>query len=526
MGDQPGWLALVSPTDMLKVSASDVDQLTRGCGTYGALKVRPRAKPSGWARRYDDNQPFLLGLIRDLCLNFHGDPRAKDWDGLNSLLNEALDRCGLHAGLRQYARQAIENYLECHDVIQQEIGPLQFKVRDPQVPVGHNRFLHVWAPVYATPSGIREVRRLRLGSARNLESELDPWTTVAAHIVSLVRPIGDVRRVRVVEIGLGDGSWEVTFDGTPSEANAAYEAVAIPRIQKIVSAHTATPGYSCKDCKIAGLCDSLESLNGFLGQVNPGACTRSVSARDIEVYEVCPAQWHLSNSSFLPRADVSSAASSRGVNVHRTLAQAHSGVGRCTPQSFDDHISHLSDTEILEARPFLANHPENCPVEDGAQIIGSEVSIYGYDAQADLVIASKPDLVYVDAGGTLVIRETKTTTKEIPETEAEAFDKYLAVPWLINLFGSGYKGPFHSEVARLELEVMSPTESRLFSWDLDDRGLLRMARKEVRLRTRDWHSDSVWKARPGNHCDWCPVRKWCPEARAADDSGSEIEPRY
>ncbi|MFD8473383.1 PD-(D/E)XK nuclease family protein [Streptomyces globisporus] len=352
----------------------------------------------------------------------------------------------------------------------------------------------------------------------------DSWTVVAAHVAGLIRPTGDLVRIRVVEVGLGDGSLQITFDGTPNAASANYQTLAIPDIKKIVHAESVTPGYSCKDCKVAGLCGSLEKLSGFLGQPNPGPCTRSVSARDIEIYDTCPTQWHLTRSNHLPRVDANAPASTRGTNVHLALADAHATSGRCSPDGAIGGTtldSLMSEDEQSEIQPYLAQHSDNCPVEDGARVIGSEIPIYGYDAQADVIIASKPDMLYVDRNQTLVIRETKTTTREVPDSEASAFDQHLAVPWLINLFGSGYRGPFQSATVRLELEVISPAESRVFSWDLRDQGLLRMARKEVAMRVRDWHSDTTWEATPGAHCGWCPVRKWCPAANDDDSPTPE-----
>lgn len=519
MEDQARRPALVGPTHLLKVSASLVDRPVQNCGMHGALKARPKVQSADWSPR-GSNQPFLLGLIRDVALGVHGNPKADTWEGLNEILNEALSRYSLHPGMKLYARTAIENYLDCHDVIQQELGPLQLKTCDPAVPMGPNNLLTVWAPVYETTSGIREVRRLRVRSARPVGAKPDPWTVVAAMVASQVRPLGSLQKIRIVEVGLGDGSAAITFDGTPLEAQSNYEALAVPKIRDIVNATAASPGLSCKECKITGSCNSLLKLNGFLGQSNPGPCTRSVSARDIEVYETCPAQWLLSQSSFLPAENTAKHASTRGISVHRLLAACHSSAGRCTPESFEGVITddpHLDGDEDFEVRKYIQNHAENCPITDAIKVIGSEVPIYGYDEHSDVVIASKPDMVYIDRDETLVIRETKTTSLKIPNDEAEAFDKYLAVSWLINLFASGYRGPFHSDSARFELEVISPTESRVFSWDLNDQGLLRMAQKEVRIRARGWHNDTTWAAQPAKHCGWCPVRKWCPDAMSPQD---------
>ncbi|MFJ3270341.1 PD-(D/E)XK nuclease family protein [Streptomyces sp. NPDC086776] len=280
-----------------------------------------------------------------------------------------------------------------------------------------------------------------------------------------------------------------------------------------------TPGYSCKDCKIAGCCGTIEEFDSFLGQKNPGAGTRSVSARDIETYETCAAQWHMSLSCHLPKETVSGPAADRGRLIHHWIATAHSRSRKCSESDVGDFdapssfTSSLSAEDYLEVRDYLSQHVATCPLNDGVQLVSIEAPLYGYDRSADVVIASEPDMIYVDVDDTLVIRETKTTARELPQNNGEAFDRFLAVPWLLNLFGSGYRGPYHADSARLELEVISKGASRLFTWDLRDTGILRMARAEVRLRAKAWHRDTTWAASPGKQCGWCPVRRWCPDAK-------------
>ncbi|MFI9422371.1 PD-(D/E)XK nuclease family protein [Streptomyces achromogenes] len=319
---------------------------------------------------------------------------------------------------------------------------------------------------------------------------------------------------------------EILFDGSPATAQALYESQVIPTLKKVVNSRSATPGSSCGRCKIAGCCNALERLDGFLGQTRRGHATRSVSARDLEVYETCASQWFLVNSN-LPASPESGPSSQRGRNVHEWLAKAHMGDRRCDPSdldSIDEYFPpHLGEEEYLEAREYVAQHALTCPIEEGARVIGSEVGIYGYDARADVVIVSKPDLLYVDADDTFVIRETKTTTRSIPEDERAAFDQYFAVPWLINLMASGYRGPYMSQKARLELEVLAPGESRVYAWDLNDSGLRGMAKAEVRLRAKKWHRDTTWASTPGEHCKWCPVRQWCGDARIDEVDTDDVE---
>ncbi|WP_328499749.1 PD-(D/E)XK nuclease family protein [Streptomyces sp. NBC_00457] len=484
----------------------------------GALKVRPDVVSPEWQRRGDYSRPFLGRVVREIACALHGDPRVDTWEGTQTAIHEKLAAVALHPATRPYVEHAIANYLEAHDVLASETPNLEFRCFDPKVFPEPNGTLTAWAPLYESPNGVREVRKLRLGSIREKPRSPDRWTLVAAHVAGLLPPQGAVSRIRVVEIGLSDASHQVLFEATPEVVRSRFTELALPHLLKIISANTTHPGTFCKDCKIAGCCGALDKWDGFLGQATPGAATRSVSARDIEVYETCPTQWFLTHSQFLPREPTSGPASNRGRLVHEWIASAHSRAKKCTPEEageFRDSntfTGSMSEEEYGEIQPFLAQHVQNCPVETGSQIISIEAPLYGYDASADVVIASTPDMVFVDADGSLVIRESKTTNRDIPEDDAEAFDRFFASAWLLNLFASGYRGPYQSTSARLELEVISADDGKVFTWDLNDSGVLRMAKKEVRQRAKDWHRDTTWEATPGKHCAWCPVKRWCPEA--------------
>lgn len=523
-------LQLVGNPQNLKVSATDVQERPAGCGVYGALKVRPSVKSSAWARRPDWSQPFAMGIVREIACQIHDDPRIHEWHGLQSTIQESLAGRNLHPGLATYIAHAIENYIEAHDVITADVGDLHFRCFDPQVAPDYGNTLTTWSPVYENGNGLRELRKLRYGAAVGHTASVERWTAVAAHTASLLRPTNEINRIRVVEIGLLDASIEVLFDGTPESARAGFNEIALPSLLKVTQATTVTPGYSCKDCKVAGCCSAVEQLEGFLGQNSLGNETRSVSARDIEVYEVCAAQWHLSLSHHLPKENTAGPASERGRLIHHWIATAHSRSIKCSPQDigpFSDpqsFTSSLSEQEYSSIRDYLVNHVTNCPLTDGSKVISIEPPVYGYDAAADVIIASSPDMIYIAPDNCLVIRETKTTASDIPLDNAEAFDRFFASAWLLNLYASGYRGPFEGDSARFELEIISPTESRVFSWDMQDDRVLRMAKAEVRMRTKSWHKDTTWATTPGRHCSWCPVRRWCPD-NEQDGEGNSTQGR-
>lgn len=511
---QPGVL-IDGDRNYLKVSATDAQDRPGGCGMHGAAKVRPGVKATHWQRRFNNSYHFTLGALREIACRVHDDPNIDSWEGLSQAIQERIKRYPLHPGVQTYATQAVENYVEAHEVITGEVADLRFRYFDPQLS-GNGRCLTVWAPLYESDSGVREIRRLRFGSAQQLTTKNERWAHAAAFIAANLKSSREIHRIRVVEIGLKDGSHTVVFDGTPDKAREEYKRTTLHQVSKVIDATHAIPGYSCGGCKLAGACNAIESLDGFLGQKQPGISTRSVSAADIEIYNVCPAQWYLTFEANLPRKDSWGVASERGKLIHLWIATAHSRSQACSDSDLGDYddpssfTSALSREQYDELRDFLRSHIANCPLKEGAQIISIESPVYGYDATADVVVASKPDMIFLDADGTLVIRELKTT-QTLPKDSAEAFDRFFAAAWLLNLFGSGYRGPYEGDSTRFELEVLTPEASSVFEWNTSEQATTRMARSEVRRRSKTWHRDNTWTAAPGKHCNWCPVREWCPD---------------
>ncbi|MFG2825639.1 PD-(D/E)XK nuclease family protein [Kitasatospora sp. NPDC048365] len=514
----------------LRVWASDAENHPARCSVFSAAKARRGFTAQEWRRRYSD-APFMLKVIRQIIVALHRDRRTTTWEGLQEALQEQMaKRTDLHPGVRKYVAYAVEQYLDAHDVPPLQYEGLKFFSLDPSVG-SQGRELVAWALLYSSPDGFREVRRLRVKKARgSMGPEHDRWAAAAAHIAAGVWMEIPPTRIRVVEVGLFDGSAEVVFEGTPEEARARYDTYARPIIQSLVQPVDYRPGQSCKDCKLAGCCPSLHDFSGCLGQKKPGTHTRSVSAADLELYSNCAARWYLEKDCFLPKEDASSEAADRGRIIHRWLAEAHARGGKCAESDVAAYgesgtfTGTLTEEEYGKARDFLIAHARSCPLVDGVEVVSIESPVYGYDRDADVVIASEPDLVYREADGRIVVRETKTTT-EMPEDAGETFDRFFAAPWLINIastandaFGNSSGRP------RIELEVITPDESRTFAWDLEqDAEAARIARADVRRRASTWNRDASWSAAPGAQCTRCPVRRWCPDAADTDgDAGDRL----
>ncbi len=504
----------------LLVSATDLANAGyQACQRQLAFKVRPGVKLRAWRRQFAaSGSLFPLGDIVDLVLGAHDEPDCGTYRTQKEWLERQLAARSLHRLARRYVRHAVEAVLDAHEAIVDEVGPLRLLTRDPVVGEG-DRQLTVWGPLYesaADGGSLREVRRLRLGSARTDLDDADRrWVASAALVAALSASTQEPTRVRVVEVGCGDGSVHVAFDGDLAEVLEGYRSTAVPALPVAMAGDAPTPGWSCASCKVTGGCEALVPLGGALGRERLGTSTRSVSASELEIYERCPARSLMERTLHFPRETSSGDAQLRGVAVHRWLELAHASGTACSagviPAALaDDQVA--ADADVVA--PFLAQHADVCPFrEPEVNLVDVERSMHGWDETAGVVLVSKPDLAYRDAEG-LVFRETKTSLRA-PQDADEAFRNHLQAPFLLVQLAAGLDrtsvGGGACGTGRVELEVLTPQSAAVFSWDAGDPLHLAAARRRLSEVLDFWHDDEEFLAKPGVQCASCPVARWCPD---------------
>jgi hypothetical protein len=504
------------------VSATDIASGS-ACGRYLALKTRRQVRAAGWGRTFG-NAPFPLGDVQRIVIEAHDVDGVDTYDGLRAWLDARLMQGDVHPLLQEYVKTAVENVLDAHDAIETEVGHLRLVRWWPSV--GRRpRELNVWAPLYATEDGTREVRRVRIGSVHDEPDDDDVrWAAAAGFVAARYAAVGDCRRVRVVEIGAGDGSLSVLFDGTPEQAGEQYRLHARDRALALTEQDHVVPCSSCGDCKSAGVCASLLKSDGLLGQPGPGVASRSIAPTALVTYAECPAQWLLHTELHLPRDradDGTLQVLARGAAVHRWLEAAHGRGVACTASDLPDPgdgrgpgEAALTDVEYALARPYLLSHLTVCPFAvDGAQLVAAELAVHAWDASAQAVAVAKPDLLY-RLGDRLIARETKSRSA-LPAGRTEAYDRHLQVPFLLSLLADGLVTSYGATKGSVELEVLLPGQpGEVWVWNTDDAITVAVARSDVRRAVEEWHVDTEWTARPGRHCGRCPVRRWCPHRDA------------
>jgi hypothetical protein len=509
-------LDLTGDPRLVKVSASDVSGAC-ACGRFLALKTRPRVKAvDGWQRLFapwDERQPFPLGDVAAILQKADGHD-FDTYEAQSAWLAEAIDEVKVHRLLRAYVSLAVENILDAHEAIESEVGRLRLLPGDPLIG-NSTRQLTAWGPVYETGDGVREIRRFRLGSVRADEESMR-WAVIAAHVAAAYRT--PPRRMRVVEIGAVDGSVEVLFDGTADEARSRFADSGRSMAAAAADEDHVVPCRSCGECKGAGSCRALISVDGMLGQPGRGYSSRSLSPRDLDQYSTCPAQWLLSACLHLPFDNSGGDGAARGRAVHRWLRAAHARGVPCTDADLPGPASGLgiasevlTEAEYEIAYPFLVQHAGQCPLRGDAALVLADENVYGYDHDAEVVPAIRPDLIY-RAGDRLVIREFKTADRPYESGTAEAYDRHLQVPFSIAMLNAGLIRHYGATSGAVELELMTSSGLFVWTWEAADPAVASVAADRVARAAADWHEDGTWATQPGPHCAWCPVRRWCPDS--------------
>ncbi|WP_306215020.1 PD-(D/E)XK nuclease family protein [Actinoplanes sp. RD1] len=508
---------------VFSLSATEIEKASdpQECQFRVTLKSRPGDHPyrANWRRRAD---PFLLDSFTQAVMRIHSLEKlgGDRWQSIDKVAQSAFG--DLHRGLAKYFAHSLNAYFDYHEAREEELGSLKFLSLRPEIEIQPGRaILSTWGFLYESETGDREIRRLRRSEPR---TTLTAWALTSARVVADFSPrMSDQGRIWVTEVGLASGREKHLLDGVlPHEARQLYQAEVRSVANRATSALSTKTGRSCGSCDIAGQCGQVHSSTGILQINSRGPWTKTVSASDLSMYEECPSRWFMQKVAFLPRTVDITDAQLRGISVHSALAHAHKRNVACSTTDFDNEKSILaafgiqqSSDEFKSSEPYLRSHLATCQFTDPS-VLGSgiEETRYGYDADADVVTATKADAFFM-RGEEMIIREVKTTHERPVTEDADGwFNRYLSNAWdLVELAQGTFSGD--GRHGAVELEVLSPAGSSLFTYRTDDLPLLRMARGRLRRIAEEWIEDRIWEPRPGSHCKSCPVAAWC-DARSAE----------
>ncbi|MEV0218177.1 PD-(D/E)XK nuclease family protein [Streptomyces sp. NPDC050704] len=337
------------------------------------------------------------------------------------------------------------------------------------------------------------------------------------------------QRVRVVGVGLGDGSTQVLADWDATEAKRQFDEHAKELMSSAADGREVRPGQDCVRCEALSGCRAVPRVPGLLGTSAPlrPRKRRSVSVSDLRAYRDCPARYYLTRVLKLRDGRTENAAIRRGRAVDAWLNERHAANPGtpCRRVPLPESLPGLTAEELPAALAMIRHHRGRCPLDGLAvdETVEPQRRLAVYDPQADVVVIADCDLVYTDRGST-VVRETKTASHRFGERQ-ELVRTYpqLALAVLLMASGALSGDPRRS---RIELEVLREDGARLEEVDPFDAVTLDQSRRVITELAAGWAADETYAAVPARDfdCADCEARRWCTSARTSRSDGARRTP--
>ena len=528
--------------DLVRVGAAAARDGEATCPTSLRWKAQPRSRAVG---RFPKEQldDFVLRPVMEVLdrVEFSGESSDDVFSAVNG------DGGLAHPGVTRFADHAARTYLATEfssaGIAMRPVRELWVAQRVLPSVVWE---LYAWGRRYeSVDGGLREFRFLRLGSARERSrgevaiaayaaafgtpAEFpDPWSEP-------FRPSGrtGAERVRVLDVGLADGSVTPLFDGTAGEVEAYFAEHGRARVVEIARGEDVVPGFGCGDCKRVAVCRGPVRMPGLLGVESGQGPLRTVSISGLRYYRTCPAQAYL-RTVHLPRTYEYGPEAELGHAVHGWLEAAHRGQGTaCGPDTMPPVTTLVADAGWSAGKwrvegefakvgaRMLARHVEICPFRDAPEIdsVQVEPQLTFFDTVARAVVVAKPDLIYRECGQ-WVWRELKTTQKT-KRYYTDPLEEFPQLALAVSVLAADGLGP--GGAGRVELEILRPSGGEIVVIDPTDEERVQTARRVLREWAGPWRSDHTFEARPGRNCRGCPVSVWCPSYPGPDLDEKEDE---
>ncbi|WP_370418373.1 PD-(D/E)XK nuclease family protein [Streptomyces sp. QH1-20] len=389
----------------------------------------------------------------------------------------------------------------------------------------------VWGRQYASEDGaVREIWIPSLGTVNSERPDVEiaavadvllngvpSRTPFDAPADPLPWPRTRPQRVRIVGVGLLDGTTEVV-DWTAEEAGRRIQEAGLEAaLVAVVEGREARPGRDCVRCAALPVCRAVPQAPGLLGVDAAPRKRRSLSVTDLRVYGECPERYHATRVLKLRDGRAENTAIRRGRAVDAWLNARHADPDRipCRVIELPGGLPGLEDVEQPEALAMIRRHRAHCPFDGmpDREAVEPQRRLVAYDARADVLVVADCDLVYSDRGG-VVVRETKTTTGSyIPP--GGLMSRYPQLALAVLLVHHGVLGGDGCR-SRVELEVLRPDSSRLEELDPHDPRTVARARAELQTSIAGWVADRSYPAqpRPETGCASCEVHRWCATGRS------------
>ncbi|MFD3309425.1 PD-(D/E)XK nuclease family protein [Streptomyces sp. NPDC058694] len=533
---------------LIRIGLPLLRQEPDACPAGRALRARPllMQQPDRSRRKPVEDFPFApWGNFVDL-VEHRGKTLAEATSNPGSMrrcseahVRWAVEAAGtyLAARAREQSVRVAAGHPATRPVQKQWVGVDRLREQDAR---GADRYERTaWGRQYASEDGfLREIWIPSIDSVKRDRPlpEIAAAAYVAASGVPADMPYGKraqlpdnhgglPQRVRIVGVGLGDGSTQVLAEWGASEAKRHFDEHAKELMSSAADGRELRPGQDCARCEALSGCPAVPRVPGLLGASAPlrPRKRRSVSVSDLRAYQDCAARYYLTRGLKLRDGRTENAAIRRGRAVDAWLNERHAAEPRrpCRQVPLPGCLPGLSAEELPAALAMLRHHRGRCSLDGLAvdETVEPQRRLAVYDAEADVVVIADCDLVHTDRGGT-VVRETKTASHRFGERQ-ELVRTYPQLALAVLLVASGALGG-DPRRSRIELEVLREDGARLEEVDPFDAVTLDQSRRVITELAAGWAADEAYAPAPAHDfdCADCEARRWCTSARTPHSDGA------
>jgi hypothetical protein len=558
---EPPWPSTGGPT-FVRVSSSHLKDPDWLCPEQMAKKARPEVWPAARGD-YIPRPPatFALGLLRDAAIDLLSSREPSAVEAVTAI--QLAVQARVDAAKDEWVEESVElavrglgGYLRVLARLREE-GVLARTVVVADLVVVDEQEDHppvesvTWAVHHLSVDGsLCETHVLRLGSAGDVRlapAEVALMARVAAegfiaepkdvsgwsspHRRAASQPPAP-RNARVRVVGVLDDSDRMVFDGTADVA-ATLVADEVPAALAILAGGRFRAGRGCADCALRQHCPGLPERAGLLGVAGYSTSTRSLSPSDLTKHALCPKQLHLLRDLGMPAQIPSpSGPLRRGQQVHEWLAAAHQRGVACRDEDLPLPSADMVGPGVVRAagiatdlgwgydeyvtnRHFLLGHLDQCPWHRGGLVsLTHEVPMAAWDTDANVVISTRSDVVYVTDEAEVVVRETKTVSPRFVAPDPGALlHQFPQLALSVCLMADGH--PALEQVPpgprTVELEILGAAGHRLERYDAMDPATVLAARTALADRVDRWLHDTTHLPGPRPPCQTCPVTRFCSD---------------
>lgn len=518
----------------IKVSLGMLASSAHRCPAHDAMAARRVRSAAGSARRkVEALESFAQGPFMAILDMVEGEGVDVDeaFRELDRRIAAGRNR-PVHEGVRAWTAHAVRTYLRAFGQTDDAMVPVLQKWeyrrhlsrRDDRGATDYA--ITAWGRCYTSADGrMRELRLIknRLGAGKRTVAEI----SVAALVVAAGEPGPPPERVRILQVALVDGAVETLFDDNVESALKLYRAQGKATLGELVDNVEYRPGGTCAGCALAPRCPALPRAPGLLGIADRSRPRRTWSATNARQYRDCPAREYLRRQWLPIDTDIEyGPAAERGRAVHAYLERRHAALptAPCTtdvPRSWENDGRRLSEEDLALGRKLIRHHAEVCPLQHvhDTSDVRVEPDLVFDDADADLVVLVKPDLLYRERGA-WVWRETKTVGSD-HRRNRDPLVEYPQLALAVALIGAGRLGGGHG---RVELETLRPGGPDLVIIDPFTAEVRAAAGRALADHVRAWHADDRFLPVPGPHCARCEVARWCPSGPGTPAGAGPITP--